>query len=428
MAGGQSPHQELGAERRAFLLPPSKPVEHTLVQLDVPEIAPRNNLRVPEALIWSQIDAKRPLKQFVAPSRKPLRAELKALPGVPKLEASNQQSEVANLRMSVEPLAIEPRLALPNATTAPVHVEAKERGAQLPETVSAIPNQTSAGNLISVPDIALRADGLAMTPPANQIAGMRNPDGSGHGAGSGKGTQAGSGEGEGKGRAGSASSTGMGSGGTGGDLRASGAGGGSTGTSSGGKGSTAGPGAGAGGTGPGAGQGVGTGNAAGAGGQGNTGGKEMVRLVRPANGNHSAVVFGASASEPYPESAGVLTGKIIYTVYLQMGLRKNWILQYCLPKVAGPDLGARGAMSVLAPPWPTLMVRPKDNGAADSDYILVHGMITEAGRFVQLATVTPEQFESKKQLMDALQQWEFRPATREGQPSVVEVLLIIPSV
>jgi hypothetical protein len=59
---------------------------------------------------------------------------------------------------------------------------------------------------------------------------------------------------------------------------------------------------------------------------------------------------------------------------------------------------------------------------------MVHGMITAAGRFVQLATVVPEQFENMKQLMDALQQWEFRPATHDGQPSAVEILLIIPSV
>jgi len=134
----------------------------------------------------------------------------------------------------------------------------------------------------------------------------------------------------------------------------------------------------------------------GTGGQGDKAGSaaEMVRIVRPANGNYSSVIFGASASEPYPESAGVLTSKIIYTVYLPVGLRKNWILQYCLPKSFSTDSAAHGALAPLGAPWPTLIVRPKNNGVADGDYILVHGIITAAGRFVQLATVAPEQFEN----------------------------------
>lgn len=433
-AGGQSPRQEVGTERRTFVLPPpqqAKPVEHTLVQLDVPDIAPRSNVRVPEALIWSHIDAKKPLKQFVAPSPKPLRAAVKALPVVPRLEVPNQQSQIADLKMSVDPLAINPRLALPNATTSPVRVEAKERSTQLPETISAAPNQTSAGNLISVPDLAVRADGLSVAPPANQIAALRNPDGVAGGAGSGKGSQPGTGEGEGKGRAGAANGQGTGPGGTGKDLSANAPGGGAGGSSGGG---STGGGVGAGvSTGSGAGTGSSTGRGAGGPGGGNGPGDqqgnrpEVVRLVRPANGSHSAIVFGASASEPYPESAGVLSGKIIYTVYLQVGLRKNWILQYCLPKAVAAEAAAGGAMTALAAPWPTLIVRPKNSVVADGDYVLVHGMITAAGRFMQLATVVPEQFENKKQLMDALQEWEFRPAARDGQPSAVEVLLIIPS-
>lgn len=432
--GGQTPRQEAGKERRTFILPPpqpAKPVEHTLVQLDVPEIAPRNELRVPEALIWSRIDARRPLKQFVAPSRKPLQATLKAMPVVPQLEIPNQQTRVADLKMSVDPLAVNPRLTLPNSTTSPVRLDARERGTVLPETTSATPNQESAGNLISVPDISLRSDGMAVTPPANQVAGMRNPDGTAGGSGRGKGSQSGTGEGAGKGKAGAANGEGSGPGGTGKDLQANaggtgsglpgGAGGNATGGGAGnGSGSNTGPG-----TGAASGVGGGTG---GVGNSGGAGGPEMVRIVRPANGNHSAVIFGASASEPYPESAGVLSGKVVYTVYLQVGLRKNWILQYCLPKSFSSDGTARGSVSALAAPWPTLIVRPKGNSAPDADYILVHGMITTAGRFVQLATIIPEQFENRRQLLEALQEWEFRPAARDGQPSAVEILLIIPSV
>jgi hypothetical protein len=65
-------------------------------------------------------------------------------------------------------------------------------------------------------------------------------------------------------------------------------------------------------------------------------------------------------------------------------------------------------------------------GDYDTDALLVHGFIDAAGHFQQLAVVSPTQFAQSKFVLDALQQWQFRPATQNGQAAAVEVLLIIP--
>lgn len=58
---------------------------------------------------------------------------------------------------------------------------------------------------------------------------------------------------------------------------------------------------------------------------------------------------------------------------------------------------------------------------------MVHGILTPEGRFEQLALVFPGELEKKDLLMSSLKRWTFRPATRDGVPSAIEILLIIPS-
>jgi hypothetical protein len=77
-------------------------------------------------------------------------------------------------------------------------------------------------------------------------------------------------------------------------------------------------------------------------------------------------------------------------------------------------------------PWPFEMMRPDRWGSSDSDYIIVKGMLTSGCRFEQLAMVFPDDFETKDLLLTSLKGWAFRPASRDGEPTAVEVLLIIP--
>ncbi len=147
------------------------------------------------------------------------------------------------------------------------------------------------------------------------------------------------------------------------------------------------------------------------------------RITLPRNGEFGVVVVGDSLQEEYPETLGMWSGRLAYTVYLHVGLQKSWILQYSLPRVV------QTAASSTRPdaPWPYIMVRPHLMPAdSDSDAIIVHGFINSGGHFERLAIVFPPQFAETKFVLGSLQQWEFRPAMQNGRQTPVEVLLIIP--
>ena len=146
----------------------------------------------------------------------------------------------------------------------------------------------------------------------------------------------------------------------------------------------------------------------------------LVRIEQAKDGKFGIVVSGSSASDQFPESAGALSGKVVYTVYLRIGLRKNWILQYCLPQSV--ELGG----AAVDAPWPLVMLRPDPLNKADLDYIIVGGVINSSGRFEQLGLVYPAELNEQDKLLGALRQWTFRPASRDGQAVAVEALLVIP--
>jgi hypothetical protein len=148
-------------------------------------------------------------------------------------------------------------------------------------------------------------------------------------------------------------------------------------------------------------------------------------FVLPRNGQFGAVVVGASLEEAFPEMSGIWNDRVAYTVYLHVGLKKSWILQYSLPRVT--EAGEAGNVARLEAPWPFNIVRP--NLAPDSigsDALLIHGYVTSAGRFESLGVAFPPEFRQAQFVLDALNQWQFRPAAQDGQTARVEVLLIIP--
>jgi hypothetical protein len=145
----------------------------------------------------------------------------------------------------------------------------------------------------------------------------------------------------------------------------------------------------------------------------------------PKNGQFGAVVVGASLEEEYPEMSGIWNERVAYTVYLHVGLAKSWILQYSLPRSAEAEDG--GNITRLEAPWPYNIVRPNLNpDSIDADAVLVHGFVDRAGKFEQLGIAFPPEFQQAQFVLDALNQWQFRPAARNGQTEKVEVLLIIP--
>ena len=137
------------------------------------------------------------------------------------------------------------------------------------------------------------------------------------------------------------------------------------------------------------------------------------------------VLLGNSIEEQYPETAGMWSGRLAYTVYLHLGLGKSWILQYSLPRL--DESAGTGSSGRLTAPWPTDILVPNlPPGYTNADAIIVHGMLNKAGRFENLTVAFPPQFARQQFILDTLKKWVFRPATANGLTAAVEVLLVIP--
>jgi hypothetical protein len=149
-------------------------------------------------------------------------------------------------------------------------------------------------------------------------------------------------------------------------------------------------------------------------------------ITRPKEGQFGSVVVGSTLTEKYPETAELWSGRLSYTVYLPVGLARSWILQYSLSRADSP---AAGATTRVEAPWPYNIVRPNiAPGTIDADALMIHGFVNQAGRFEALSIAFPPEFAQAQFVLGALNQWEFRPATQNGQNIKVEVLLIIPEV
>jgi hypothetical protein len=160
-------------------------------------------------------------------------------------------------------------------------------------------------------------------------------------------------------------------------------------------------------------------------GSGSDEGLTTERFTLPKNGEFGAIVVGASLEEKYPELSSIWNDRVAYTVYLHVGLQKSWIMQYSLPR--NSEAALTGNVTRLEAPWPYNIVRPNISPSAfNSDAIMVHGFVNAAGRFETLGIAFPPEFQQAQFVLDALSQWQFRPAVQNGKIEKVEVLLIIP--
>jgi hypothetical protein len=149
-------------------------------------------------------------------------------------------------------------------------------------------------------------------------------------------------------------------------------------------------------------------------------------ILQPRNGRFGAVVVGVSLEEEYPEMAQIWSGRVAYTVYLQIGLARSWILQYSLPRSA--EAAAVGSVAPMEAPWPYDIERPRfDFGNFNTNALIVHAYVNKAGRFESLAIVYPPQFAQAEFVLYTLQRWKFRPAKQAGKMIAAEVVLVIPN-
>lgn len=155
---------------------------------------------------------------------------------------------------------------------------------------------------------------------------------------------------------------------------------------------------------------------------------EVQQVTHPANGRFDVVVVQNSLAESVAEAGVALSGRPVYTVYLDVGDQKQWVMHFCAPEAAVTQRG--GIVQLpdarpLKPPFPQVTFRPVQRLLAAGSHLLVHAFIDEAGAFQQVRVVG-EKSQSRATLMAALEKWRFQPALRAGLPARVEVLLAIP--
>src|SRR5216683_6424292 len=370
-------------EPRKFELPDipvKKTARQTILQAEMPPVIPTQiDKKLPQLAFWDP-EASKPPDRPVTPGNRKLRVEAPRLAAVPLLEAPNLELRTSDLKMASAPIPASATLTAPPATTMPLRMIEPGKDAMGPTSIDPFTGEP-------VHLIALSADPAPLTdalkslfiPAGNQMS--RLPGAypfSGY------------------------PSSGEGSGGPG--LSAKGAG----------AGDKAGNGAG-GSDGSGNGKLFGILNPPGLNGT-------PLRIIHPNNGVFNIVVVQTSTSETFPDAAAVLSGRPIYTVYLQVGADKEWVLQFCVPDGSGPvqtgGLVSLGKPAPIGAPYPMVTVRPPEDWQHGSKYLLVHGYLDESGRFRDLRILPGEApaLPTTSALLDYLGYWEFRPAVRDGRP------------
>lgn len=143
------------------------------------------------------------------------------------------------------------------------------------------------------------------------------------------------------------------------------------------------------------------------------------------NGHFESVVVGASLEDQFPEMEGFWNGRLLYTVYLHVGLAQSWILQFSLTR--SDAAATSGNVARLDSPWPYSIVRPDlPSGSINADALMIRGFISQEGHFEVPTLFFPPSFPLAEFVLNCLRHWQFRPAFQNGQPTRVEVLLIIP--
>lgn len=384
-------------------LPQLKLADRTLVQPDIPanQIVLKH-APLPSVLLWS---AERPKVQLIAPPapRKPATADVK-----PVLVRPNREPNLVDTPISSTPFAARTPISLPG-TSSPVVVHGPDPTERVPETSSITSIEPGSAAMMSLSETRI-AQGSIFVPPVNQTA-PGNSSGAMKAGKSGNSAQPGNGDSASKGT----------------DKGAQHAQG-TTGNSAGAVGMQNGTKAGSGAN-SGAGNNLGNANTnsasinAGAGGQGTQ--SSFTRINLPQNGQFGVVVVGSSMAEEFPETAPLWGSRLVYSVYLHVGLAKSWILQYSLPPAT--EASTAGNVNHIDAPWPYYIVRPNESPAnVNADALMVHGFVNESGHFETMAVVFPPNFRHSEPVLQALQQWQFRPAKHNGLAAKVEVLLIIP--
>lgn len=362
----------------------------TLLQPDVKKpVELKEKIPVPAVAIWTP--QKIEVKKIIAP----LPQEAVDMEVRPSLNVPNEAVNLGDVEIAPSQHPLQ-NMHLVATTVAPFVMKGLNKNSVLPSTAWQHSSQPSPASVVSLSDLAM-AKGTVLLPPVNEAGsrsfpGVRMEGPSKENATGGRGDKKGTGNGKGPGE-------------NGGENAESRPGSGSAGSENGARSGLP----------EGSDNGSSSGNAL-----------TADHISLPKGGQFGAVVVGDSLSGEFPEAAAVWSGRVAYTVYLHVGLEKSWIMQYALPRQT--DAKSAGLTTQLKAPWPYNIVRPNlPAGSIEADALLVHGFVNQTGHFESLSVAFPPDFAEAKFVLKSLQQWEFRPATENGQVARVEVLLIIPA-
>jgi hypothetical protein len=378
-------------------LPVRETAAQTVLQAELPPNVPLAvEKRLPNLLFWDADPAKPP-KHPIEPGNLIARAEPPKLNSIPRLEPPNLEPLMSDFRVASAPAASPSSVALPPAAnTMPVRILDPTRSPEGPSSIDPFTGDPVHVMAVS-PDPAPLSDALKalFIPPGNQLARLPGSPplfglpGSGDGSGEPDALGASSGTGDYGGTSDVLNSPEL--------LHSL----------------------------PGDGRIFGLLSPPGLSGT-------PLRILHPAGGTFDVVVVQTSSSETFPEGAEALSGRPIYTVYLQVGAPKEWIMQYCVPSMGRPvqagSLVSLGNPEPVAAPYPTVTVRPPEDWRHGSEYLLVHGFLDETGRLRDMKIVASQTpvAPTTDALLQYLPYWEFRPAVVDGRPVKVEVLLAVP--
>jgi hypothetical protein len=384
-------------------LPKLHLADRTVVQPDIP-INPvqLKHTPLPSVLLWAQSKPNVKLLQAPRPEK------LANVNAKPLLTRPTQQLNMSDVPITPTQFTTNKPMPMPSSST-PIEVRGPDLAQRIPHTSVNIPVDSPSGAVMSIAETRLEK-GTLYLPPLNQTA-AGNANGSMGTGKSGNSMQNGTGHGDGA---------------LNGSPQSHGTGGGNANSSAGNPHGMTANGAGSSGTGAGAGNGK-TGNKSGGGPGGAGQGSEpaFTRLNLPPNGQFGVVVVGSSMTDQFPETATLWGARMIYSVYLRVGLAHNWILQYSL--AANVDAASGSSTTKVDAPWPYYIVRPNETPEnVNADAMMIHGFVNASGKFEMLTVSVPPGFRRAQALLAALDQWKFRPARHDGAACRVEVLLIIP--
>jgi hypothetical protein len=379
----------------------AQPGPQTLIQPDVehPVTLPEQ-IPVPQVAIWQP--SKVPVKKIVpALPQKPAPSEVK-----PSVESPNQELTLADVKIS-STFHPTPKPIVVASTTSPVTIHAPPQPPVPLATTSQTAKPPTPAALLSLSNLRMK-EGIAVLPPVNESVVVKSP-----GTLAGQSKDAAS---PGKDNASTKPGQGGSSAGPAGNPNSQ--------NSSPGPGlafKISGPG-----LGPSSSKSDGPEPQAGTGPADIDSNQLSTTTVNvPRDGRFSSIIVGNSLQDQYPEIGGVWNGRVVYTVYLHVGLARSWVLQYSLAHAS--EAPQSGPVSAIEAPWPFSIVRPNlDPGSLDADALMIHGFVNQAGHFEALNMVFPQAFPQAQFVIAALEKWQFRPAMQGGQSARVEVLLIIP--